>query len=114
MALFFDAAWFDARLADLKLDRAALAAAAGLTREDLVLIFTNEREANGAEMRAFADVLRTDLLEVSIRCGIAARNTTPADADANARLDHLDARLNAIDDWIDQFERETRKASGGG
>lgn len=113
MALFFDAAWFDARLGDLKLDRGALARAAGLNRDDLALIFANEREASGAQIRAFAALLAADLIEVSIRCGIAARNTTPADADPGARLDHLSARLDAIDNWIDEFERETRKASGG-
>jgi hypothetical protein len=114
MALFFDAAWFDARLGELKLDRGALAEAAGLSREDLALVFTNEREASGAEIRAFTSLLGADLIEVSIRCGVAARNTVPADADAGARLDHLSARLDAIDSWIDEFERETRKASGGG
>lgn len=114
MALFFDAAWFDARLGDLKLDRGALAAAAGLSHEDMALVFANEREASGAEIRAFANVLGADLIEISIRCGVAARNTTPADADAGARLDHLSARLDAIDTWIDAFERDARKASGGG
>ncbi len=114
MALFFDAAWFDARLADLKLDRGDLAAAAGLSRDDLSLIFANEREASGAEIRAFTTLLNADLIEVSIRCGVAARNTAPADADAGSRLDHLSARLDAIDNWIDEFERETRKTSSSG
>ena len=114
MGLCFDAAWGDTRLGALKLDRAALAAAAGLSREDLALIFANEREASGSEIRAFAALLQADLIEMSIRCGVAARNTAPPDADPGSRLDHLNARLDAIDNWIDEFERETRKASGGG
>lgn len=114
MALFFDAAWFDARLLDLRLDRGALAEAAGLDREALMLIFNNQREPSAAEIRAFAGLVGADLLEVSIRCGVAARAPAINGPDATARLDHLNARLDAIDDWIAEFERETRKTASGG
>jgi hypothetical protein len=113
MALFFDAAWVDAKLAELKLDRGGLAAAAGLSRDDLALIFTNQREATGAEIAAFAAFLQTELVEMSLRCGIAAREAAAADANPTARLDQLSARLDAIDTWLAEFERETRKTGSG-
>jgi len=45
MSLFFDADWFDAKLDERGLDRAALAIAAGVERSELHLVFTNERAA---------------------------------------------------------------------
>jgi hypothetical protein len=113
MALFFDAAWVDARLAELQLDRTVLANAAGLSREDLALIIGNEREATGAEIRAFAALLQVDLVEMSLKCGVAARTPPSGDADPAERLDQLNARLDAIDDWLAEFERETRKTGSG-
>ena len=51
MSLFFDADWFDAKLAARGLDRGALAEAAGLERSELHLLFTNERAASAADSR---------------------------------------------------------------
>jgi hypothetical protein len=108
MSLFFDADWFDARLAERGLDRAALAIAAGLERSDLHAIFTNTRVATAAELDAFAGCLGCDLVEVTLRSGVADR-ADPA-GDANDRIQSIEARLKAIDDWLAEFESAKKSA----
>lgn len=109
MSLFFDAEWFDARLAERGLDRAALALAAGLERSDLHLVFTNERAATAPELAVFAGVLKADIVEVTLRAGIAMR-TAPEGDDPAARIDSIEARLDAIDSWLAQFESGKKHA----
>jgi hypothetical protein len=103
MSLFFDADWFDAKLAERGLDRAALAVAAGLERSDLHRIFTNERAPTAEELSTFAAVLSADLVEVTLRSGVATRTADPA-AGAETRIDDIEARLDAIDNWLKEFE----------
>ncbi len=103
MSLFFDADWFDAKLAERGLDRAALAIALGMERTELHRIFTNERAPTGEELSAFATVLSTDLVEVTLRSGVATRTADPA-AGAETRIDDIEARLDAIDNWLKEFE----------
>ena len=69
MALFFDADWFDARLSERGLDRAALAIAAGLERSELHRLFTNGPAPTGQELQAFTPVLNADIGEVMLRSG---------------------------------------------
>jgi hypothetical protein len=57
MALFFDAAWFDARLAERGLTRATLAAVGGLSEADLELLFKDQRELSPGEVVIFAELL---------------------------------------------------------
>jgi hypothetical protein len=109
MSLFFDAAWFDAKLAERGLDRAALALAAGLERSDLYSVFTNERSATAAELAAFADVIRVDLVETSLRAGVAERAPLEDD-NTTARIDSIEARLDAIDMWLAEFEGARKRA----
>jgi hypothetical protein len=107
MSLFFDAEWFDAKLAECGLHRAALAAAAGLDRNELHRLYTNDRAATAEELDAFAALLRIDIIEVTLRSGVAARDAEPA-ADAAARIDSIEARLDAIDSWLAEMERKKR------
>ena len=108
MSLFFDADWFDARLAERGLDRAALAIAAGLERGDLHAVFTNERVATASELSAFATCLGTDLVEVTLKSGVAER--TDPGADTADRIESIEARLKAIDDWLAEFESAKKSA----
>lgn len=103
MALFFDAGWFDARLAERGLDRAALAVAAGLERSELHRLFTNERGPTAEELASFAEVLNADLVEVTLRAGVATREADP-NADHGDRIESIEARLDAIDTWLKEFE----------
>jgi len=109
MALFFDADWFDQRLAARGIDRVALAVASGVDRGELHRIFTNERAPTPEELAEFARVLETDLIEVTIRSGVAVRESAP-DADPGDRIESIEARLDAIDTWLAEFEASKKRA----
>ena len=91
MALFFDAPWFDARLAERGLGRAALAAAGAMSEADLVLVFKGQRELSAAEVAAFAEMLGVSAAEVASRAGVS----TPAPS--VDRLARIEARLDRIE-----------------
>lgn len=108
MSLFFDAEWFDAKLAERGLDRAALALAAGIERAELHLIFTNERAPTAEELSVFADVLKAGAVEIALRAGVANRER-PQGEDPAARIESIEARLDAIDNWLAEFESASKK-----
>jgi uncharacterized protein YceH (UPF0502 family) len=96
MALFFDAEWFDARLAERGLTRAVLAAAAGLGEADLALVFKDQREVSAREVAAFAELLSESAGEVASRAGVST--PTPGQAGgAEARLEALERRVTALE-----------------
>jgi len=109
MSLFFDAVWFDARLAARKLDRTALAIAVGIEPAELHRIFTHEREPSAEELRVFAQVLDSDLVEVTLKCGVATRAASEG-ADSGDRISDIEARLDAIDSWLAEFEAGKKTA----
>jgi hypothetical protein len=108
MSLFFDAAWFDARLTARRAERGDLAAAAGLDRAELHRVFTNERAATAQELQAFAAFLDADLVEVALRSGVTQRGAEVA-VDSQARISSIEARLDQIDDWIAELESQTKR-----
>jgi len=96
MALFFDAEWFDARLAARGLTRAVLASAAGLSEADLALMFKDQREVSAREVGVFAELLGEPAAEVASRAGVS----TPAPgatAGPEARLAALERRVAALE-----------------
>ena len=105
MALFFDAEWFDARLAERGLSRAVLAAGAGMSEADLALAFKDQRELSAAEVAVFAELLGVEAQEVANRAGIST--PVPGRADAEARISALERRVAAL-------EAEVRRLRGGG
>lgn len=102
MALFFDAAWFDARLAARGLSRATLAAAAGLDEAALADAFKDQREIAPAEAAAFAAVLGEPVEEVARRCGVSTR------APGQDRIGALEARVAALEKAIAELVAATR------
>ncbi|HXQ45846.1 MAG TPA: DNA-binding protein [Caulobacteraceae bacterium] len=95
MALFFDADWFQAKLAERGLEPAALAAGAGMSAADLALAFKDQRELSAAEVRAFAELLGVSPREIAEHAGIS---TPVPGADAlDVRLARIEARLAAIE-----------------
>lgn len=108
MSLFFDAAWFDARLQERGLSRADLARSAELAPLILDAIYANQRAPSAFELSCFAGLLGADLVQVTLRAGVATR--APArDGDASARIESIEARLDAMDAWLDEFERQSQK-----
>jgi hypothetical protein len=96
MALFFDAAWFDERLAERGLSRDVLAAAAGISAADLALIFKDQREVSAGEVAVFAELLGAESAEVASRAGVFT--PVPGGAvEADARLAALERRVAALE-----------------
>ena len=92
MALFFDAAWYDERLAERGLSRIVLAAAAGMTEADLTLAFKDQRELSMREVSAFAELLGVTPAEAASRAGVRP----PPVADSQ-RIAALEARVAALE-----------------
>jgi hypothetical protein len=92
MALFFDAAWYDARLSERGLTRLILAAAAGMSGADLDLAFKDQRELSVREVSVFAELLGVTAAEAASRAGVRS----PPASDAR-RLAALEARVAALE-----------------
>ncbi len=69
--LFFDQDWFDERLQATGQTRMALAQAAGMSVDEVEMVFRDQRELLGPEVMAFAKVLSVDPGEVANRSGAA-------------------------------------------
>jgi hypothetical protein len=95
MALFFDVSWFEARLAERGLTRAALAAAGSMSEADLALAFKDQRELSAAEVAAFAEMLGVGAGEVSRRAGVST--PTPRVGGSEDRWARIEARLERIE-----------------
>lgn len=94
MALFFDAEWYDARLAERGLSRAVLAAVSGMAEAELALVFKDQRELSAAEVAAFAELLGVTGEEAATRAGIGVR--APG-SDPLARIAELERRVAALE-----------------
>jgi hypothetical protein len=94
MALFFDARWFDEKLSERGLSRAVLAAVAGLTEDELGLVFKDQGELSAGQVAAFAELLGVTGAEVANRAGVST--PTPG-TDAAARLGALERRVDALE-----------------
>jgi len=94
MALFFDAAWFDARLGERGLSRDVLAAAAGLSGEELALAFKDQREISAREVAVFAELLGVTAAEVARHAGVS---TPIPGQDAEARIAALERRVAELE-----------------
>ena len=95
MALFFDAAWFDARLGERGLSREAMAAVAGLSPADMALVFKDQREVSALEVAIFAELLGVEPAEVAAHAGVSTR--IPGQDDAGARIAALERRVAALE-----------------
>lgn len=104
MALFFDAEWFDARLAERGLSRRVLAAAASMAEADLALAFKDQRELSAGEVGVFAELLGVDPAEVAARAGIS----TPVPGQTSA----AEARIAALERRVAALEAELARLRG--
>jgi hypothetical protein len=93
VALFFDAPWFDAKLEERGLSRAVMAAVAGLSEDELALVFKDQRELSAGQVSAFAELLGVPAAEVADRAGVST--PTPGAEDRVAELERRVAALEA-------------------
>ena len=105
MALFFDAAWFDARLGDRGLSREVMAAAAGMSAADLALVFKDQRELSAGQVAIFAELLGVAAAEVASRAGVS----TPLPGQASP----TQARIAALERRVAALEAEMARLKGG-
>ena len=95
MALFFDAEWFDARLADRGLTRGVLAAVSGMNEAELGLVYKDQRELSAAEVAAFAELLGVTPAEIAHRAGVST--PTPQSESLEERVAALEARVAGLE-----------------
>ena len=96
MALFFDADWFDERLARRGLSRAVLAASTGLGEADLTQVFKDQRTLSAGQVAIFAELLGETAAEVAAHAGVS----TPVPgrlASSDARIADLERRVAALE-----------------
>ena len=98
MALFFDQAWFDGRLAALGLTRAPVAAALGLSDHELSEVWKDQRELRAAQVLVLAGLLGTTPEEIASRAGVSTPIPTrePSLAELADRLSRLEAEVSAL------------------
>ena len=94
MALFFDAEWFDARLAERGLSRAVLASVSGMSEAELTLAFKDQRELSAAEVAAFAELLGVTPAQVAHHAGVS---TPVPGSSLKERVAALEARVAALE-----------------
>ncbi|MDP3853815.1 DNA-binding protein [Phenylobacterium sp.] len=95
MALFFDAAWFEAKLAERGLTRRVMAAATGMSEADLALAFKDQRELSAEEVGIFADLLGVPAAEVALNAGVST--PVPGQEDLAGRLAALEKRVASLE-----------------
>lgn len=104
MALFFDTGWFDEKLSERGLSRAAMAAVAGLSEDELALVFKDQRELSAGQVAAFAELLGATAAEVADRAGISTPNP--------AVRSPIEAKLAALERRVAALEAEVVRLKG--
>ena len=100
MALFFDSQWFDARLAAAGLSRANLAAALGLTEDQLADVWKDQRELTADNVRMLGVLLAATPAEIASRAGVS----TPVPKEAPPGLAELAQRLARVEDALAEIK----------
>ncbi len=99
MALFFDQEWFDARLRERGLNKAALASLLRISSTEVDDMWKDQREISPREVTLLAELLGVSNKEIARRGGAATPNPDEA-SDVNrvlTRLDALDARIARLE-----------------
>lgn len=99
MALFFDQAWFDARLKERGVTRDDVARLLRLSAGEVAEMWKDQRELKACEVLALAKLLNASAAEVANRAGVSTP-TPDETADVKARLDEMSERLARIERMI--------------
>jgi transcriptional regulator with XRE-family HTH domain len=94
MALFFDSAWFDARLEASGLRRTDVAAALGLSADQISELWKDQRELSAANVRTLSALLGVPPAEIASRAGVSTPVPKESPSDA---LAHLNERLDRVE-----------------
>jgi transcriptional regulator with XRE-family HTH domain len=96
MALFFDSAWFDARLSALGMKRDDVASVLGLTKEQVGELWKDQRELKADDVRLLASLIGAPVAEVADRAGVSTPVPKDMTDGVEARLARIEAQLAAI------------------
>lgn len=107
MALFFDTVWFDARLQAVHLSRADLAAALGLTPEQVGEIWKDQRELSARDVAVLAGLLGVSPGDVAHRAGIST--PVPALEKSATQPVTQDAAIRALSERLERVEQTLRE-----
>jgi transcriptional regulator with XRE-family HTH domain len=94
MALFFDSAWFDARLAAMGLKRSDVAAALALGAEQISELWKDQRELSAGDVRTLSSLLGVSPADIAEHAGVSTPVPRSASTDA---LAHLNERLDRVE-----------------
>jgi len=106
MALFFDGAWFDERLASLGLSRATLAAALGLSEQELAEVWKDQRELSARDVAMLASLLGTTPEDIALRAGVST--PVPRVASSDPALKAIEERLARVEAMLEEILRTKR------
>ena len=95
MALFFDRQWFEAKLAERSLSQRVMAAAAGMSEAELVLVFKDQRELSAEEVGIFADLLGVPPTQIAHYAGVST--PVPGQDDLASRLLALEKKVAGLE-----------------
>ena len=104
MALFFDAAWFDARLRLLGLGREAIGAALGIDETAIAELYKDQRELKPVEVVTLAALLAVPAAEVARRAGAGTVLEAPPEGAFLHRLEALEAAMIRLDERLARIE----------
>jgi len=110
MALFFDSAWFDARLGAAGLTHATVAAALGLSEAQLAELWKDQREVSAANVRVLSALLGVPAAEVASRAGVSTPVPKDTPSDAGALAD-MRARLTRVEQSLEEIKALIRALS---
>jgi len=102
MALFFDAPWFDEKLSARGLSRAVMAIIAGLSEDELALVFKDQREVSAGQVASLAELLGVPQAEIASRAGVS---TPVPRVPPDQRLEALERRVAALESEIEKLRR---------
>lgn len=112
MALFFDARWFDARLAARGLSRADAGRVLGLDEAGLRELWKDQREVSPRDVMLLAALLGEEMAEVARRSGVSTRPPGMTDpvAELTKRVEQLEAQLAEVQQALAQATNLNRRA----
>jgi hypothetical protein len=111
MALFFDAAWFDRRLALMGLGRASVGAALRLDDAAVEELFKDQRELKPVEVATLAALLAVSADEIAERAGVGTSVAEPIpDGPFLLRLEAVEAAMARLEERMARIEELLAKA----
>jgi transcriptional regulator with XRE-family HTH domain len=106
MALFFDASWFDAKLAAAHLSRTDLARALGLSDVEIAEMWKDQRELSARQVTIMAGLLGVNAKEIASRAGVSTPVPQESGTALDARLTRIEQSLEELTSLVRELKRD--------